>query len=137
MSVHNALAGLLSIHAGNMLGHTAMAAGVDTFGFGLMEAVANLSDRPDQSVLLFFGDEPLPGEYGVFSKDDGELPLVVALSLVASSQGGDAILFNATPRSKAHPPTNTSATDFLRFLLSGADSTTSHGARMTWSWRRA
>jgi hypothetical protein len=137
MSVHNGLAGLLSIHTGNMLGHTAMAAGIDTFGFALMEAVASLYDRPDQPVLLFFGDEPLPGEYSAFEEDDGELPLVVALSLAAPSRRGDVILFNATPQSETHPPTNTSATDFLRFLLSGADSATSHGARMTWSWHRA
>lgn len=137
MSVHNSLAGLLSIHTGNVLGHTAVAAGIDTFGFGLMEAVASLADQPDQPVLLFFGDEPLPGEFASFGEGDGELPLVLALALRIPATGDDAILFDAAPRSETHAPTNTSATDFLRFFLSGAGSVTSHGERMTWRWRRA
>src|SRR5262249_4135148 len=39
MSVHHALAGLLSIHTGNTQGHTAISAGADTFGMALLEAV--------------------------------------------------------------------------------------------------
>lgn len=137
MSVHNSLAGLLSIHTGNRLGHTAVAAGIDSFGFGLMEAVACLSERPDKSVLLFYGDEPLPGEFSTFGEEDAELPLVVALALTCPSAADDAILLNARPRSDVDPPTNLAATDFLRFFLSGADSAMTHGARMTWRWCRA
>src|SRR5262249_34348958 len=36
LSVHNALVGLLSIATGNHAGHTAIAAGPDSFGFGLV-----------------------------------------------------------------------------------------------------
>lgn len=54
MSVHNSLAGLLSIHSGNIRGHTALAAGLDTFGFGLMEA-APLSEDAAQVAAVVFG----------------------------------------------------------------------------------
>src|SRR5262245_2969534 len=98
MSVHNGLAGLLSIHLGNTRGHTALAAGLDTFGFGLIEAAAHLVEQPSEPVLLFFGDEPLPDEFDVFGGDDIDLPLVVALALQAPAAGDDAILFSAVPK---------------------------------------
>jgi hypothetical protein len=89
-------------------------------------------------VLLFFGDEPLSGEYDVFGEDDVDLPLVVALALRAPAPGDDCILFDAVPRSAAGARPSTAApADFLRFLLSGAQSAVSEGERMTWSWRRA
>jgi hypothetical protein len=137
MSVHNALAGLLSIHLGNTRGHTALAAGLDTFGFGFIEAAAHLVEQPSEPVLLLFGDEPLPGEYNVFGGDDVDLPLVVALALQVPAAGDDGILFEALPRSAAVRPSTAAPIDFLRFLLSGAQSAVSEGARMTWTWRRA
>src|ERR1019366_5555292 len=54
LGVHNALAGLLSICARNGGGHTALAAGVDSFGFGLMEAAACLLERPEDPVMLVY-----------------------------------------------------------------------------------
>ena len=137
MSVHNGLAGLLSIHLGNTRGHTALAAGLDTFGFGLIEAAAHLVEQPSVPVLLLFGDEPLPAEYDVFGGDDVDLPLVVALALQAPAAGDDGILFEALPRSAGARPSTAAPIDFLRFLLSGAQSAVSEGARMTWTWRRA
>jgi hypothetical protein len=137
MSVHNGLAGLLSIHLRNTRGHTALAAGLDTFGFGLIEAAAHLVEQPSEPVLLLFGDEPLPGEYHVFGGDDVDLPLVVALALQAPAAGDDGILFEALPRSADARPSTAAPIDFLRFLLSGAQSAVSEGARMTWAWRRA
>lgn len=136
MSVHNALPGLLSIHTGNTHGHTAVAAGLDTFGFGLMEAAACLAERPYEPVLYFFGDEPLPGEFNTFGKDDIDLPLVIALALRTPNADEEGIVFDAVPRSAGSPPSTAAAIDFLRFLLSGEESAVSEGMRMTWIWRR-
>jgi hypothetical protein len=122
---------------GNTRGHTAVAAGLDTFGFGLVEAALHLVEHPDEPVLLFFGDEPLAGEYDVFGGDDVGLPLVVALALQAPAPGDDGILFDAVPRNAGARPSTAAPIDFLRFLLSGAQSAVSEGARMTWTWRRA
>ena len=59
MSVHHGLAGLLSIHAGNKRGHVAVAAGADTFCFGLVEAALALADEPEIPVLLIYYDAEL------------------------------------------------------------------------------
>src|SRR6202040_2382166 len=131
MSVHNALAGLLSIHFGNMRGHTALAAGVDTFGFGLMEAAACLAEQPQEPVLLIFGDEPLSREYATFGTDDAGLPFVIALALRIPGAGDGGILFNAVPRNSSTPPSRAAALDFLSFFLSGERGAVSDGMRIT------
>src|SRR5271168_3310513 len=56
LSVHNALAGLLSIAWGNTAGHTAIAAGADSFGYGLMEALACLKAESGAPVMLVYFD---------------------------------------------------------------------------------
>jgi hypothetical protein len=77
LSVHNALVGLLSIAAANRRGHTAIAAGAETFGFGLIEAAACLAESPDEPVVLIYFDEPLPGPYAEFNETDAQ-PMALA-----------------------------------------------------------
>lgn len=132
MSVHHGLAGLLSIHAGNRAGHTALAAGADSFGFGLLEAAATLAERPDEPVLLLYGDEPLPEIYGPFRQaDDAGLPMVCALLL----ESGNDIVFSMAPNRGGTAPSASAASDFLRFLLGERPEASSVGGRMTWTWR--
>jgi hypothetical protein len=89
MSVHHALAGLLSIQTGNKAGHTTISAGRDTFGYGLLEAVTSVLEGPDQSTLLVSYDEPLPAMYGKFQQaDEGNLPLVVVFDIVSAACAG-------------------------------------------------
>lgn len=137
MSVHHALAGLASISTGNMHGHTALAAGLDSFGFGLVEAAACLAERPEQPVLLLYGDEPLSGGWAVFGGDDLGLPLAIALALHAPQGEDDAIVFEAVPRMEPGAPKLCAAVVFMRFLLSAAPSAEAQGVRMDWRWRRA
>ncbi|MCW2236390.1 beta-ketoacyl synthase chain length factor [Azospirillum canadense] len=138
MSVHHGLVGLLSIHTGNRAGHTALAAGPDSFGFGLIEALAGLAERPEEPVLLLYGDEPLPEPYDRFREDgDVEQPLVVALALGPAAAGEAALVMSAEPSDQVERPTGESAElAFLRFLLSGGTSATAEGGRMRWEWRR-
>src|SRR5262249_4684279 len=120
MVVHHALAGLLSIGASNTNGHTALAAGLDTFGLGLLEAGSCRAERPDEPVLLLYGDEELPGEYAAFRGDDVGLPIVVALALRAPQSGDDVIQFEAAPRTELGVPKGCAAAAFLRFLITAA-----------------
>lgn len=142
LSVHHGLAGLLSIHTGNRRGHTALAAGHESFGFGLLDAAASLAETPDEPVLLLYADAAMPGEYESFrTGGDQALPLAVALALGPVLDGEEAIALTPSPaagggtsRSRASGST---ALDFLRFLLSGAPRAGSAGRRLDWEWRRA
>lgn len=135
MSVHHSLAGLLSVHAGNRGVHTAVAAGADSFGFGFLEAVSLVSERPADPVLFVYYDEPLPSPYERFREGGETLPLVLALELRKPSEDDRAITFTATP-AENKTPSPSAAEDFLHFYLSGAPQAASDGQRMHWRWRR-
>jgi Beta-ketoacyl synthase, N-terminal domain len=137
MSVHHALAGLLSIHTGNTQGHTAIAAGADTFGMALVEAVACLQEAPGAPVLLLYGDELLPPPYNVYDDAFIAEPLVAAFALASPGPGETRILTEFTHDGEGGGGTGCMARDFLRFLLSGAGEARSTSERITWRWRRA
>ena len=138
MSIHHALLGILSIHAGNRLGHTALSAGWDSFANGLLEAAACIAERPEEPIILVHADDKLPQDYEAFREaDDAALPLVVAIAL---GRPGGAPTNDVTlePRSAMaeRPPTACMATDFLKFLLSDAPRAHAIGRRAQWIWRR-
>ena len=82
LGVHNALAGLLSVATHNRNGHTALAAGIDSFGFGLLEAVAGLHEAPEHKTILVYFDTPLPQDYPCGSPVMAADALALALLLV-------------------------------------------------------
>lgn len=136
LSVHNALVGLLSIHTGNTLGHTALSSGPDTFAHGFMEALACLHEEPDRPVLYCYGDAPLPDLYADFADTDKGLPFVVALVLQSARPGAPHLTFRAQP-GVPNVTGETSAPEiFLRFLLDGGRQASAEGERMTWQWAR-
>ena len=138
MAIHHALLGLLSIHTGNRLGHTALSAGWDSFANGLLEAATCIAENPDEPVILVHGDDKLPAGYEAFREaDDAALPLVVALALGApgSAPGCDVTLERA-PAGAAAGPAACMAADFLRFFLSNEPHARASGRRTQWIWRR-
>jgi hypothetical protein len=141
VSVHNALAGLLSIATKATGGHTAIAAGADSFAYGLVETAASLSAAPEEPVLLVYFDEPLPSPYDELALPQGDMALAFALLLVpvsAPGQRGELIhlAVEPSPGDKAAATTR-QAIDFLRFLASGAASGESGGDHVDLRWRRA
>ena len=134
LGVHNALAGLLSVATRNRGGHTALAAGIDSFGFGLMEAAATLIEQPDEPVMLVYYDAALPPGYPDTTQGPPQAPLALALLLVPPPLAPRRVVMTATPL-PAPEPTDTAATVFLRFLLSGAPAASAAGERMRWDWR--
>ena len=153
LSIHHALAGLLSIHTGNKAGHTTVSAGRDTFGFAMLEAAASLAANPDEAVLLVCYDEPLSGDYRHFQeKSEGTEPLIIALKLSrrqgGGTQAGDAEAGDARPFHISAVPSGATSPDddaiernaiedFLKFFLTGRDTGSSAGERMIWRWQRA
>jgi len=137
MCVHHGLAGLLSIHTGNRKGHTALAAGADSFGYGLLEAAACLADNPDEPVLLIYGDDSLPEPYDAFrDRHEAALPVTLALALAPPARGEDSIMISAVARRREDQPVGCVVSSFLSFLLSDAHSASGPGGRMRWTWSR-
>ena len=135
LAVHHALAGLLSIATGNKGGHTAVAAGPESFCFGLLEAAACLAEDPAKPVLLVHFDENLPPDYdGLIAP---ESPLALAVMLAGPGGEGQSIQFRWSPAAADGRHSGAGlALDFLRFLQSDAASLENHGPRMTWRWCR-
>lgn len=134
LSVHHALVGLLSIAQGNHNGHTAVAAGPESFGFGFLEAVACLRERPTEPVILLYYDEPLPPPFDRF--DSGAaLPLAMALSLSMSGDG-ESLALSTEASGAAATGTDSPGLAFLRFLLTETPGASWNGTRRQWHWRR-
>jgi hypothetical protein len=138
LSVHNALAGLLSIATGNRAGHTAIAAGPDSFGFGLVEALGCLAERPEDPVLLVYFDEPLPAPLSELPDASDGPGIALALSLAAAAFTPDDLIFSAEPCADAGPQAGASsqALDFLAFILSDRSALQKRGGRMVWRLER-
>ncbi|HEX4367170.1 MAG TPA: beta-ketoacyl synthase chain length factor [Rhodopila sp.] len=135
LSVHNALLGLLSIARGNRQGHTMIAAGTESFGFGLLEAVSCLADSPTYPVVLVYFDEPLPPPYDVFDQPalDQSAPDPIAIALTLSATEGAPVILTTTQAES--PPDPTGALTFMRVLLGAAPHATTTGEHFTWHWR--
>jgi hypothetical protein len=135
LSVHHALAGLLSMAWGNRQGHTALAAGPESFCFGLMEAAACLTAAPKETVLLLHFDEPLPDPFSIFEEPEAA-PEVLALVLAADGPGMPLELSVSPALAKAPSPLS-HATEFIRFLESTERAELILvGERLEWRWRR-
>lgn len=140
LSVHNALAGLLSIATGARAGHTALAAGADSFAAGLVEAAALLAAQPAARVLLVYFDDDLPPPFDSLAPGPPAGPLALALLLAAPQPqgGGEAVAFSAQAEPGAPAlPTTAQAEAFLRFLASGQAAAVAPGGRLRLEWRRA
>lgn len=134
MSVHHGLAGLLSIHTGNRLGHVAVAAAEDSFANGFVEAALCVAEEPETPVLLIYYDAPLPDGYEEFrSEAESELPMVLAVLLGPGGAERIAYRWQAAQASAVvqHQPLI-----FLRWLLSGTPDAECQGERMVWRWSR-
>jgi len=136
LSVGNALAGLLAIATENRAAHSAIAAGEDSFGAGLLEAASCLAAESDERILLVYFDEALPAEYAELDVPASAGPLAVALVLGAP-QGEDghvvATLLSASERA-SHPRSASMAADFLLFLEEQSE-TISIGRQIGWRYR--
>jgi hypothetical protein len=139
LSVHNALAGLLSIASHNTSAHTAIAAGPDSFGSALIEAASCLIDQPDEPVLLVYYDEGLPEPYNEIA-DEKDSCIALAMLLVSPEHAAGEVIFELTQREGA-PMTASStgeARAFLDFLATmNVREPVNLGQSSQWRWRRA
>jgi hypothetical protein len=137
LSVHHALAGLLSIARTNSAGHTAVAAGSDSLAFGLIEAATCLAAGGDTQVLLVYFDEPLPEDYARFCEEEDAFVAAILLTPARGSTGDILLSLEPADRDLPRRTATGQAADFIRFLASGEASAVSRGSRGQWRWRRA
>jgi hypothetical protein len=138
LSVHNALAGLLSIASSNTAGHTTISAGADSFGFAMLDAIACLKSNPAEPVILVYFDDLLPDPYDAFGDGD---ETCVALAMLLDSPVGDSkdftVVLERRDRSMHSASASGQVLDFLRFLLSEEPERRSMGERVQWRWLRS
>jgi beta-ketoacyl synthase-like protein len=137
LSVHNALAGLLSIAWENTAGHTVISAGADSFGYGLLEGVACLKAASSDRVMVVYFDDLLPHPY---DEIDGSAETCVALALLIAPPGYDGCDFSIGLGTRDLTGQAQSASgqalDFIRFMLSDEREKKSIGERTLWHWQR-
>ncbi|MEX0583504.1 MAG: beta-ketoacyl synthase chain length factor [Sneathiella sp.] len=135
MSVHNSLAGMLSIVSRNRESHTAIAAGGESLCLGVIEALTWLREDPSTPVLLLHCDEKLPDFYAPFQ--EAATP-VCALGLLLSAtedetEGAYRFGFDGMPtREMSGDPLDS----FIRFLLREETVWSWSGAEGDWWCRR-
>lgn len=132
LSVHHALAGLLSIARGNRAGHGAVAAGRDSLWYGIIEAAGCLNRSEEKTALLVYHSEPLPPPYDGFDSPAAE---TIALALEITSDPAVGLRLTPVPGASTCRDSN-SGEALLRTLLVGHPATI-QGERHTWHLARA
>ncbi|WP_275667821.1 beta-ketoacyl synthase chain length factor [Paramagnetospirillum kuznetsovii] len=128
LSVHHALVGLLSIATANRAGHTAIAAGEESFAYGLLEAAVSVGQDMAPVLLIHF-DEPLPACYAAISESD---PPAMALAVLLTPGGDGEAVAMVRAQDDGIAAEKGIAQEFLDFLGSGESARRSG----RWSWRR-
>jgi len=131
LSVHNAVPGIWSILKGNRAAACALAAGPETFGWGLVEALAALGAGP-APVLFVYADDRLPAPWA--GPTPAGLPHAVALLLGAPA--GRRLVMGRTPATAAIEPDLPQSIHCLRALAGAAGGAWS-GPDGTWEWQLA
>jgi len=139
MSVHNTALGLYSILTKNKNPATSIAAGEDSFGFGMLEACNFLHRHPDKPVLLVYFDEPLPEP---LEADERQNHISIALLLESSTQGevsinqGNSFSLELQPNSTNDKTSDTLPMSFLRFYFGEKQSCDFYSDRYSWRWKK-
>lgn len=130
LSVLNSAAGIFSIARGNHAPATAVSAGCETFGFGLVEAFTRLRGNPDTPLLYVYADAPMPALLGSQRHDPEDVFAFAMLlggcelqTVMDVTMGGGDAIADKEPQVLA----------CLRALNEGVGHWSSGGRQ--WSWR--
>ena len=141
LSVHNAIAGLLSIAHKDEAPSVSIAAGRDTFSTAWVEASGLLISPREQceEVVLVYYDEPLTDEYAEFNDDELTFPFALALSLQLAPKAvsNKALPVESLYLTSLSEDRGDSATsqplDFMRVFLNNKESQRAgYGSRWIW-----
>ncbi len=131
LSVHNALPGLWSIARHDLSPSVAIAAGDESFAWGLVETLSQATVHPESRVLLLYADEPMVGPYACFESLSGP-PLV--LGVLVQAQGDERLDLRWSPAAgECREP---AALAFLRSWYGAQARGTWQAEQRQWNWIR-
>ena len=132
MSVHNAIAGMLTIARGDQANHIALAAGAGSVEHAVIEACGLLADGASM-VLLVACDSPLPALLASYEDCEEQAH---AWAWLMTPAAGNAVTLDwhasATPPSSGRP----AGLEVARFYLDAAASMERCDGRLCWRWGR-
>lgn len=134
-SVHNALAGMYSIHTNNTAPHTLISAGDASFIHGLLEAQAILHEDRNRSVLFVYYDVPLPKFFGNFC-DNGAPSIAIAVLMSTADDAPHQKMTLASDDHANQPPPVDPVLDFIRFILGRNPEWRSPAGQRNWVCKR-
>jgi hypothetical protein len=131
MNVQNAVAGVWSIARQDPSPSTALAAGPETFGLGLLEALHLHQEDPATPLLFVYADEPLPGLFGDFA--DLELPLH-AVAFLIGLPAARHLEFTRLPETGGSPASVPQSLQALQALHTGGPQGPWLAGGGLWTW---
>jgi hypothetical protein len=134
-SVHNTQAGLFAIWARNRRPSVSLAAGLETFAHGFLEALGMLRREPGRPVLLVTGDESTPDTFAELV-ERSQAPYAVGLVLEAHGPGPSLRLGLEACRPDEKPGGRPDALEFIRWWLSEEKTLRIAHAPRAWVWTR-
>lgn len=132
MSVHNAIAGMLTIARSDRANHIALAAGAGSVEHAVIEACSLLADG-EAMVLLVACDSPLPPLLAQF-EDCDEQPHAWAWLMTAA--GADAVTLSWSASAGATSSGMPAGLAVARFHLRGTPGLERCDGRLRWRWGR-
>lgn len=130
LSVLNANAGLFSIIRGDTSPTTALAAGADTFGFGLLEAASRVALDAGAPLLFLYADAPAPEP---LQTTDGDVADILTVGLLIDPAAAATMVETAFEAAAGGTPEEPQALAFLRCLEQGSP-THWAGPDRRWTW---
>lgn len=140
LSVHNAVPGVMDLVRKSRVGHTAIAAGLESLSAGLTEAYAKLAARPERAITFVFSEGEVPDHFKPFADEKGfGLALAMSLSAVPSEKSFCQIAL-ATPDDAAgalsSPPSEVLAGEMISVLDGRATSFHWRSRGLGWTLRQ-
>lgn len=136
LSVHNAIAGQLSIALDNRAPVLALAPGAEGLAAAMVEACGLLQEGHDNVVVVWY-DEPLPEPYPQFAPDEPVLPAALAVRL--GRTGGTPLNLQRQPGEGNLLPLQQplQLAPLLAALASGEFPLTTTATAAHWCWQLA
>lgn len=129
LSVLNSAAGIFSIAHNDHAPATAIAAGSESFGYGLLEAHMRARRDPDRPVVYIYADAPAPDPLG---RQPGDPEATFALGLLIESKGATCLHTEIHPDTSTQTSPSLQASACLQALNGGVGEWA--GERHHWRW---